>query len=375
MEEIDTKSPQLGCPRIQRKWGSRPALEREQHVAKPPEPGDERRITEAWRAPRQQPPEHVHRIGRRCEPEEQAVEAGLPRVQGLTRKVELCTVFRVDAPPNARRGQQIGEARALVLGEAEILPHRARVHEPNDVEHGKARVEHLQHGQELVVERRIIPRLAVVHLEWDPRALPLSEHRAKDGRVGVEVRCHHDDVLGAQLGIVLEGPADQIVQHLRLSHWTGARVERDRAVALMCETPLVGLWRLVEAENVGLNRVQQARTTGLDEEVRAFTDALVDRNKDLLEVARQAPDVDEEGVAVELGELCRSPLRFWCDIPQVRARRLQRVDRGGYGLRERAQEPHEERRKRLEREQVKPPKLRGLEPSARTKRGHPLLDA
>ena len=103
----------------------------------------------------------------------------------------------VDAPADARGSEQFVETCALILGKSKGLAERAGIHESHQVEDREPRIERFEHGQEVVVERRIVSRLAVVHFERDAMLVVLAKDGSERGRVRLEVRCHDDDVLGA----------------------------------------------------------------------------------------------------------------------------------------------------------------------------------
>ena len=100
---------------------SRAALKLEKDLAKPCKPRHELHIAKTRRASRQEAFEDVDLARGRCEPKKKAPQTRAPGVNRVGRKLQLLAMVGVDAPANARGGEQLGEPCALILCEPKGL--------------------------------------------------------------------------------------------------------------------------------------------------------------------------------------------------------------------------------------------------------------
>ncbi len=155
-------------------------------------------------------------------------------------------VLRAGRLPDRRRGARrrspqrtpdsathVRTSIELLADQTELRPHRVEAQQVEHLRSPRMRPSRTsEHGEEAVDHLVGRPHAAVGDAVRNARSAVRSaaEHRVDEGRVGVDVRRHHDHVVRVERRVRIEQREQLIVQHLHLAHRAVAGVDDDRRV-------------------------------------------------------------------------------------------------------------------------------------------------
>jgi len=164
--------------------------------------------------------------------QEEPFEARPPRVVSKGLGIPPQPVLFIDPPPDPHLPQPARDKILVRLGQPESGANGPRFQKTQNLGRGDPFVPEFEHCQESLRDLTLLPHTAVGNTVWDPFEIILGgiENRLDKGCISFDGGSHHQDIPGAQGGVLVEELEKMVVEHFNFPHGAVARVELERAV-------------------------------------------------------------------------------------------------------------------------------------------------
>ena len=171
-------------------------------------------------------------MSRQAVAEEQAIQASLPTVGGELGQAEAVAMRGVHAPADVRGAHPVADGFEITLGDLEATTDGFRFQRREHAAGAEASIGQREELEKGLDDVAFAARAAVGDAEGNALRgkFGRTEHRLHKRRIGVDVRCHHDDVARRELRVALKPVQHLVMQNFQFAQRTVAAMDLDGIV-------------------------------------------------------------------------------------------------------------------------------------------------